>query len=124
MAVLGRRHWYRYDSDDGKSYKILTLDYLAEAAGLELDDTVPTLPRGYEPRYVWMKEVDPSRPGRPMRKKLILQRKDVQRFRQSSPIEVAGIKMIPQGYIGESRRGMGRNDNVISEVRVEITNDK
>ena len=28
----------------------LTLDYLAEAAGLQLDDTVPALPRGYEPR--------------------------------------------------------------------------
>jgi len=35
MAVLGHRHWYRYDSDDTKSYRIQTLDYLAEAAGLE-----------------------------------------------------------------------------------------
>jgi hypothetical protein len=52
MGVLGRRHWYRYDSDDTKSYRIQTLDYLAEAAELELDDTLPMLPRRYEPRYV------------------------------------------------------------------------
>ena len=120
MAVLGRRHWYRYDSDDSKSYKILTLDYLAEAAGLELDDTLPALPRGYTPRDVWFKEAEPADPIRPMRKKLVIQRKDAARFTRELIIEIAGIRMRTQGYIGESRRGGGRNDSTITEVRVEF----
>jgi hypothetical protein len=123
MAVLGARHWYRYDSDDGKSYSIRTLDYLAEAAGLELDDSFPTLPRGRKPRYVWVKEAIPSRPASPIRKKLIIQRKDYQKFKNGSTIEVAGIKMITQGYVGESWRGMKRNDNEITQVRVELSSD-
>jgi hypothetical protein len=97
------------------------LDYLAEAAGLELDDTLPLLPRRYEPRYVWLKESEPSNPNRPLRKKLIIQRKDAPRFRHGLIVEVAGIKMVVQGYIGENRRGTGRNDNVISKVRVEMS---
>jgi hypothetical protein len=123
MAVLGRRHWYRYDSDDSKSYRIQTLDYLAEAAGLELNDNLPTLPRGYEPRYVWLQEAEPTNPSRPLRKKLILPRRDAPLLRSKLPVEVAGIKMNLQGYVGETRRGMGRNDNVISEVRVELSKD-
>lgn len=122
MAVLGRRHWYRYDSDDGKSYKIQTLDYLAEAADLELDDTLPTLPRGCTPRHVWLQEAEATQPGRPLRKKLIIQRKDAPRFRTGVIVEVAGIKMTPQSYRGESRRG-GRNVSSLSEVRVELSND-
>src|ERR1039457_1683372 len=89
MAVLGRRHWYRYDSDDGKSYRIQLLDYLAEAAGLELDDTLPLLPRNYKPRFLWFKEAEPQDPDRPLRKKLIFQKKeDFVRLR--GIIEVAG----------------------------------
>ena len=120
MAVLGRRHWYRYDSDDLKSYKIRTLDYLAEAAGLEMNDTLPTLPRGYEPRYAWVKELEPQDPSKPIRKKLIIQKADQSRFTHGLIVEVAGIKMVVQGSCGENRRGLGRNDSVISEIRVEL----
>jgi hypothetical protein len=120
MAVLGARHWYRYDSDDGKSYSIQTLDYLAEAAGLELDDSFPTFPKGRKCRYVWVKEAEPARPWSPARKKLIIQRKDYQRFKAGSIVEVAGMKMIAQSYVGERWRGIKRNNNVITEVRVEL----
>lgn len=120
MAVLGARHWYRYDSDDGKSYSIQTLDYLAEAAGLELDDSFPTLPRGRKARYVWLKEAEPFRAASPIRKKIIIQKKDYQRFKAGSPVEVAGIKMIAQGYVGESWRGIKRNDSTLTEVRVNL----
>lgn len=118
MAVLGRRHWYRYDSDDNNSYRIQTLDYLAEAAGLTLDDTLPTLPRGYEPRYVWVQESEPADPNRPLRKKLIVPRKDKPKL--GAILEVAGIKMVVSGHRGESVHGGRRNDNVISEVRVRL----
>lgn len=120
MAVLGARHWYRYDSDDGKSYRIRTLDYLAEAAGLELDDSLPLLPRSHKPRYVWLKELEPSRPGSPIRKKLIIQRKDYSKFEAGALVEVAGIRMIAQGYSGECWRGGRGNDNTVSQVRVEL----
>ncbi|HEY9774854.1 MAG TPA: hypothetical protein V6C81_13915 [Planktothrix sp.] len=120
MAVLGSRHWYRYDSEDGKCYKISLLDYLAEAAGFELDDTLPFLPRNIEPRYVWLQEAEPTGLKRPIRKKLIIQRKDVAHFRKGASVEVAGIKMVAQGYQGECHRGIGSNDNVVSEVRVEM----
>ncbi len=123
MAVLGRRHWYRYDSDDGKNYRIRLLDYLAEAAGLELDDTLPELPRGYEPRFIWVQEVEPSTPGRPLRKKLIVEKKNLQHFLSNPTIEVAGIKMKMTSSVGEIRRGRGRNDGPISEVRVDISTE-
>ena len=84
---------------------------------------LPALPRGYTPRHVWFKELEPVDPIRPMRKKLIIQLKDAARFRRELMIEIAGIRMKTQGYIGESRRGGGRNDNVISEVRVQLTNN-
>jgi hypothetical protein len=124
MAVLGRRHWYRYDSDDGKSYKIKMLDYLAKAVNLALDDTLPELPRRYQPRYVWVQEVDPhSTPGSPIRKKLILNKEILPEFKQNSVLEVAGIKMKVKSYIGESRAGGGRNDKQVSQVRVQFLNE-
>jgi hypothetical protein len=120
MAVLGQRHWYQYDSDDGKSYKIKLLDYLAEAAGLELNDALPELPRRYEPRFFWVQQIEPRPSARPIRKKLIVQRKDLPRFQQSPNVEVAGIKMITRSYSGENRRGGDFNNKVVSEVRVEF----
>lgn len=124
MAVLGARHWYRYDSDDGKSYRIRTLDYLAEAAKLELDDTLPQLPRSHKPRYVWVQEAEHSRPGSPIRKKLIIQKKDYQNFKAGSLVEVAGIKMIAQGYFGECWRGGRGNDNITTQVRVKLHSEE
>ncbi|PZM80391.1 MAG: hypothetical protein DKT66_14100 [Candidatus Melainabacteria bacterium] len=124
MAVLGARHWYRYDSDNGKSYRIRTLDYLAEAAGLELDDTLPELPRSHKPRYVWVQEAESSRPGSPIRKKLIIQKKDYPRFKAGSLVEVAGIKMIAKSYFGECWRGGRGNDNITTNVRVEISKEE
>jgi hypothetical protein len=123
MAVLGKRHWYRYNLDDGTSYKIQMLDYLAEAAGLELNDSAPDLPNGYEPRFVWLQEANPKS-RRPIRKKLIIQKKDASRFQRGSLVEVAGVKMVVQSYKGESRRRVGRNDGEISKVRVEIFPDR
>jgi hypothetical protein len=119
MAVLGRKHWYRYDSDDMKSYRIRTLDYLAEAAGMELNDAFPELPRGYEPRYVWVEELEPK-DRRPIRKKLVVAERQSKRLQSGTKVEVAGIKMRVRGCFGEVRKGAASNDNKLAVVRVEL----
>jgi hypothetical protein len=67
-----------------------------------------------------LKELEPANPSWPVRKKLIIQRKDAPRFVYGCVVEVAGIKMVVQGYSGENHLRSGGNDNVISEVRVEM----
>jgi len=63
MSILGlQRNWYKYTADDGKDYKIETQSYLAEAAGLELDDTPPTLHKRITPRYVWLETLEKTSP--------------------------------------------------------------
>ena len=51
--TLGERSLYKYTSDSGTEYKYLTDDDLAEAAGAELNDRLPDLPRSFRPRIVY-----------------------------------------------------------------------
>jgi hypothetical protein len=108
MPFLGQRHWYKYTSDNLKDYKIQMLDYLATAAGLELDDSLPEYPRRWKPRYVWVQAIENTETRNPARKKLIIQMADIQRFRGGATVEVAGVKMRVMGFYGEYRY-CGRN---------------
>jgi len=106
MAISRQRHWYRYRSDDTCDYRIQIVDYLAEAAGLEIDETVPPLPPGYEPRFLWLKDAQCTPPKRPTRKRMIFSPREQfgDKFPLGGIVEVAGTKMEITGYVGESQR--------------------
>lgn len=52
--ILGRRSYYRYTSDTGTNYSILTDDTLAAAVGLVADASNPAPPRRFEPRVLFV----------------------------------------------------------------------
>jgi len=108
MSRLGPRNWYRYDSNNGKDYRIETQDYLAEAAGLVREDNLPIIPRRMTPRYVWVQSVEPDpATNRYSRKKLVLNKASVPNFRPRTIVKVDGIEMQVMSYRGESHRGAG-----------------
>ena len=51
--VIGRRSYYRYESDDGTEYSILTDDSLTAAVGLVQNATFSAPPRRFRPRVVF-----------------------------------------------------------------------
>jgi hypothetical protein len=120
MSTLGPRNWYKYTGDDEKDYKIETQAYLAEAAGLELDDTPPILPKRITPRFVWVEAVELSQPKLyHARKKLVIQRCDVPKFAIGTIMKIDGVEMKVTSYRGESGR-LGRNSVSITNA---IPND-
>jgi hypothetical protein len=109
MPFLGERHWYKYISDDQKSYKIQVIDYLAEAAGLDMDDSLPMLPRRCDPRYVWLEATVCTPTKRPARKKMIVgSSQNMTQFKPGTKLQIKGVEMQVRGYVGE-RRTIGRN---------------
>lgn len=56
--TLGPRSVYKYTADSGTEYKYLTDDSLAQAAGAELNDSLPDLPPNFRPRIVHCQSAD------------------------------------------------------------------
>lgn len=100
MPILGPRSWYKYTTDNGENYRIQTSEYLAEAAGLERNDTLPFLPRWMKARYVWLQEVTAEPKINPARKKLIIQRADCPRFRPGTRMQVPQLEMMVTCMVG------------------------
>lgn len=102
--MRGQSQWYRYSSDDGNDYRIKVLDYLAEAAGLEPNDSLPAIPKTTTPRSFWLQALVPNpETGIKTRYKLIVQRIDVAKFRPHTLLLIKGTQVEVTSYRGESR---------------------
>ncbi len=103
--MRGQSRWYRYTSGDGNDYRVKVLDYLAEAVGLELNDSLPNLPKTITPRSFWVQATNPNpETGIKSRYKLIVQVSDLPKFGTHTLMEIKGIQVIVTSYRGESRR--------------------
>lgn len=107
--MRGQSRWYRYSSDDGNDYRTKVLDYLAEAVGLESNESLPVLPKTITPRSIWV-QADDANPetGAKTRYKLILQRSDVPRFLPHTPMQIKGVAVRVTSYQGESKQAERR----------------
>lgn len=103
--MRGQSKWYRYTSGDGNDYRVKVLDYLAEAVGLEENDSLPDLPKTITPRSFWVQAIDPNpKTGIKTRHKLIVQLSELPKFGAHTLMEIKGIQVMVTSYRGESRR--------------------
>lgn len=97
----GVERWYEYTSISDGKIKYPVLDYIAEAAGLVLNDKLPMAPIRLEPKYYLLKAVEPEQDGSFVTMQMIFATETPRRLGEI--FEVAGIKMRVVGYHGESK---------------------
>lgn len=105
--TLGVRRYYKYTSDGGTEYKYLTDETLGTVMGAQLNDTLPTLPRRFKPRGVY---VQGTVAGQKVRKFLISPLSDntIYSAEGSVAVSIDGVNFGSTGRKGE-QYSFGRN---------------
>lgn len=97
--TLGVRRYYKYTSDTGTDYSILTDKNLGDAAGLELADGFPPVPRRFKPRAVFC---EATIEGVKVRKALICQGDSTLYADGSQDVVIDGTTFKTKGRRGEA----------------------
>lgn len=98
--TLGERRWFRYDTDKDTPFKILLDQTLGAAGGLEEDDTGNSLPKRFEPRYVW---VEGEVGGEKVRKRIVCSRTSSLYSSVPTNVTIDGVQFRSTGRVGEKQ---------------------